>query len=218
MSNLFFETITKEQKEIFESLPSLEPKGVLGGGTAIALQIGHRKSVDLDVFLEKEVPKILASKVNAKFTKFNITPIVDNANELTLTVGKTKLTFVCYPFPPLHKKVKTDSLPIFNTGDLATNKAYTIGRRGSYKDYVDLYFLLRERRTTLGKVIEEAQKRFSGNFSEKLFLQQLTYMDDITDFAIDFLPEKKVTPEEVGKWLTNEAKKYTKAKAEGAEG
>ena len=217
MSNLFFETITKEQKEIFESLSGLEPKGVLGGGTAIAIQVGHRKSVDLDVFLEKEVPKSLAPKLNTKFTKFNIIPIVDNADELTLTVGKTKLTFVCYPFPPLHKKVKTGSLPVFNIGDLATNKAYTIGRRGSYKDYVDLCFLLREGYTTLGKVIKEAQERFLGNFSEKLFLQQLTYMDDITDFAIDFLPGKKVTPEEVGKRLTNETKSYTKAKAEGAE-
>ncbi|MFH1896161.1 MAG: nucleotidyl transferase AbiEii/AbiGii toxin family protein, partial [bacterium] len=139
MSNLFFETTTKEQREIFEKLPNMEPKGTLGGGTAIALQIGHRRSVDLDVLLDYEIPRKLAGKVNSALPNFKIVPIVDNLDELTFTVGNTKLTFVRYPFPPLHKTVKTSGLPLFSLPDLASNKAYTIGRRGSYKDYVDIY-------------------------------------------------------------------------------
>ena len=53
----------------------------------------------------------------------------------------------------------------------ADTKAYTIGRRGSYKDYVDLYFVLAERHATLNDIIAGAEQKFGADFNSRLFLE-----------------------------------------------
>jgi len=78
--------------------------------------------------------------------------------------------------------------------DLASNKVHTIGRRGEWKDYVDLFFLLKQGRLNIQRMIKETEKRFSDEFNEKLFWEQLIYWDDIKDFEIEFIG--KPTPRE----------------------
>ena len=68
-------------------------------------------------------------------------------------------------------------------------KAYTLGRRGSLKDYVDLYFLFKES-CTFAEVVNRAKTIFEGSFNEKLFRQQLCYFEDVDSTEkIDFIGE-----------------------------
>lgn len=70
---------------------------------------------------------------------------------------------------------------------LAAMKAYALGRRAKWKDYVDLYILL-QRHVTFQQVIYQAQNIFKGIFNERLFREQMCYFDDI-DYTetVDFL-------------------------------
>jgi hypothetical protein len=80
--------------------------------------------------------------------------------------------------------------------DIAVTKAYTIGRRGSYKDYVDLYFIMAERHATLTDIVHGAEQRYGADFNSRLFLEQLVYMADLDDAEIQFT-KPLVTPNEL---------------------
>ena len=210
MSKLCFEMLDPERLVVFERLGEFGSGGVLGGGTALALQIGHRRSYDFDVFTPAPVEKGVLLQAQAVFGEgFEV--LVDSEDELSfLTPGKIKVTLLHFPFPPLHPVVKTKNLPLFSVADLASNKAYSIGRRGEYRDYVDLFFVIRKG-IKLEKIIAEAQKRFAGAFSEKLFLEQLTYFGDLDDFSISFVGES-FTPEKILDFFKDRVVDYTKSK------
>ena len=190
MSKLYLELLDSKRKEVFLKLATFKKLGVLGGGTAISLQLGHRRSFDFDLLLTAPIKKTLLRDVANHFSANRVEPQVDTIDELTVVLDKeVKLTFLHFPFKSLHAEVKTEGLSLANVKDLASNKAYAIGRRGTWRDYVDLYFLIKNGKLSLMKIIEEAKKRFGGNFSERLFLEQLTYFGDIDDFTIDFAKE-----------------------------
>jgi len=205
MSKLHFETFNEARKSVFRTLAEFKDVGILAGGTAISLQLGHRYSYDFDVFTSKPIAENLLVRVMEAFGR-NIQKLVDSPDELSfLTPKKVKISFVHFPFPDLHRPIKTKAIPLFNLRDLASNKAYVIGRRGEYRDYVDLFFLLKEG-LSLKKIINEAKKRFKGAFSERLFLEQLVYFKDLKDFRIDFL-RKKYEPKQIYEFFQREIKR-----------
>jgi len=185
--NLHFELLPENTRKIFEDLVKFEPQSILGGGTAIMLLFGHRRSFDLDIFVNKPIPKRLLLKLKTVYQNKLSRPLVDTQDELSVIISPdTKVSFIFFPFKPLHATIKTVSIDIFSLKDLASNKAYVIGRRGAWRDYVDLFFLLKNG-VEFKQVITEAKKRFGGAFSEKLFLEQLTYYGDLADFTADFI-------------------------------
>lgn len=189
---------------LLPKLKQLAPQGVLGGGTALAFQLGHRRSFDLDIFVAGQVKKktlLTARKIFGKAVS-----LIDTPDELTLRVGETKISVIYFPFPPLHKTVSTDFIPLFDIRDLAANKIYAIGRRGTWRDYVDVWQIL-QNGFALKNIISEAQKRFGSAFSEKLFLEQLTYYGDIHDFTIEWLG-KKITKTQIQKDLEKAVNDY----------
>lgn len=199
MSKLYFEIFNQARKEVFERLAALKGLGALAGGTAIHLQLGKRYSYDFDIFALKPIAKKWQDEVIKVFGA-NIQKLADSSNEFSfLTPKKVKVSLVYFPFTPLHRLVKTNSISLFDLRDLASNKAYVVGRRGEYRDYVDLFFLLK-RNLELKDIIKEAKKRFKGAFSERLFWEQLVYFDDLKDLRIDFLKEK-YTPRQIFKFF-----------------
>jgi len=185
MSKLYFEIFDQLRKNIFAKLVFLKQKAVLAGGTAIALQLAHRYSYDFDIFTQQRIASQRLNQIINIFGK-NIKRIVDQPSELSfLTKEKIKISLIYFPFPPLYPMIKTPSLALLNLKDLAANKAYTIGRRGEYRDYVDLFFLLKNN-LDLKTIIADAQKKFNGAFSERLFLEQLVYLTDLKDEKVDF--------------------------------
>ncbi len=63
MSKLYFEILNSKQQKVFAFLKEFSKLGVLGGGTALALQLKHRKSYDFDIFMAKSITKDLLSKI-----------------------------------------------------------------------------------------------------------------------------------------------------------
>ena len=206
-SNLRFDLLTAAQKQIFSDLGKIVPNGILGGGTAIMLLLGHRKSFDFDVFLKTSIKKQFLVGLKTFFGAKLQRPLVDSADELSLQImSDIKLSFIYFPFKPLHHLIATDSISLFTKEDLASNKAYVIGRRGAWRDYVDFFCLLNSG-LNFSKVIDDAKKRFSGAFSEKLLLAQLTYFGDITDFTVEYVG-RDYKPKEIQEYFEKLVKKH----------
>lgn len=184
-----FEIFDPKRLVVFRSLAKLLKRGwFLTGGTALALQIGHRKSFDFDFSLPNEVDANLLFVLNERLTGYKIRPVVNTMQELSVILDEEiKLSFFKFPFRPLHEPIAVVDLEVYSCEDLASNKAYVIGRRGEWKDYVDLYFLMIEGGIPIGQIVRETKERFGGNFDEKLFWEQLVYWKDLPDFKIEYV-------------------------------
>ncbi len=90
--------------------------------------------------------------------------------------------------------VTEDQVSLSSFKDIASDKAYAIGRRPEYRDYVDLFIILKNG-FKIEQTILDASDKFGGEFSEKLFLSQLVYFEDIKDFSVDFIKEKHTIEE-----------------------
>lgn len=181
----------------------------MAGGTALALQVGHRVSVDFDLFSPSGISKQLLAKVEKVFAGSKINVAQNSSDELTVFVDGVKITFLRYPFGVYKNFVETDGLKILAPETIALTKAYTIGRRGSYKDYVDLYFLLSGEYTTLENILQDCQKIYSDAFSDRLFLEQLVYMKDIDEIEIRYL-DKKVKKGDLEEFFEIEVREFGK--------
>lgn len=199
------EALSEKNQETFIRLKSF-PEFYLAGGTALALQIGHRKSIDFDLFSSGEISKDLFTQVKRSFADKIVDLSVNNQDELTVFIDNTKITFLKYPFTILLDLIDHEGVKLLNVKEIAATKAYAIGRRGSFKDYVDLYFVILEGHSSLSEIVEMAEKKYSNEFKARLFLEQLIYLEDIEEEDIIFL-KKKVGKDEIKNLLETEVKK-----------
>lgn len=209
MSVLYInEVLTSAQKTVFAKLLPFKKIGILAGGTSLAFQLRHRRSFDFDIFTPENIPFDLAWEIKKIFGE-RIEILKESETELTFyDPAKVKITFFHYPFKSLYPIIKTASIPIFDWREIAADKAYTLGRRPIYRDYVDLFFIIKKG-YKLKNIISDAEKKFSALFSKKLFLEQLTYFGDLRDFRIEFL-QKEYTPGEIRSFFEKAVEQYTK--------
>jgi hypothetical protein len=186
---MHLEAIKSEQKEIFKKLRYFK-EYYLAGGTALALQIGHRISVDFDFFYDKKIPQSLLGKIRRIFKEYKIKTEVNNPEQLTVSLTGVTLTFVKYPFPLIFKLNEYQGVKLLSVPEIAVTKAFTIGHRATLKDYVDLYFILEERHCSLEEIIKISKKKFKDEFNQRLFLEQLIYLEDVEDMEIEYLKEQ----------------------------
>lgn len=128
-------------QEIFKT-ELIKDKFALAGGTSLALQIGHRKSIDLDLFsIEpfdvKELEIILATNGNFSFEYTG-----SNSRMLFSNINNIKCDFVQEPASLLEPFILEDGVKYFSVKDIAAMKFHTICGRGKKKDFFDVYALL----------------------------------------------------------------------------
>lgn len=178
----------------------------LAGGTAIALHIGHRRSIDFDLFRKAAINhKFVLDKIKL----FNHKPIITRrvSEQINLVIDNVKFTFFQYPFD-IEMSVKFEnfiSLPPLL--DLAAMKAYAMGRRSKWKDYVDLYFILTQY-YAINDIAKRASEIFGDLFSEKQFRAQLCYFEDV-DYTeeVEFI-YKPISQTEIKNNLTHFASQF----------
>ena len=194
------EILSEKQQELLPLIRQFSREYYLAGGTAVALHIGHRRSIDYDLFKfssvnhKKNIDKIAGSRLPYEVTW-------REAGQMNVTLGEVKLTFLEYPFQIAAARKFEDIIKVPELIDLAAMKAYALGRRSKWKDYVDLYFILKNY-FSIGQISARASEIFDQLFSEKLFRAQLNYFDDI-DYSeqIEYV-DASVPEEEIRSWLT----------------
>jgi hypothetical protein len=189
------EIFSPGQIELLPYLKAFNRSFYLVGGTAVALHLGHRRSVDFDLFTSVALNK---PRIRAKLVQipFNQTPVFEDYDQLHFMINNVKLTFFSYPYPVRHP-VNVDSvISIPALLSLSAMKAFALGRRAKWKDYVDLYFILHDN-FTVGEICREAELIFRYQFSEKLFRLQLAFHKDIdytepVEFLVPTVPDKEI--------------------------
>ncbi len=162
----------------------------LSGGSGLAIQLGHRVSLDLDLFTERRATDIPAANLLAQCKKhFGTTQVKTNVNtsdQLWLEINGVKVTFLAFPYPHKYPLLPNEKgVPLADARDIAAQKALAIGERSTARDYVDLAWILRKGIATLEQIIADASEIFVLDkekvFSLRLFLQQLVYTNDLRD-------------------------------------
>jgi len=191
----------------------LKSEWYLAGGTALALQVGCRKSVDLDFFNpQKNIDKddLLNNLLENK--EWNTT--VNKKNTIYGELFGAKVSFIAYPFfIPKQDFIQYGSIKILNSIDIAVMKIIAISQRGKKRDFFDLYWCINniEPLESLIKRLPEQYPLVAHNYHH--ILKSLVYFEDA---ELDPEPEVnfKATWPEVKKFFKKEilvvAKEYFK--------
>jgi hypothetical protein len=197
------EVLTTRQAELLPLVESFSRDFYLADGTAIALTIGHRRSIDFDLFTGNPL-QALRIKNQFRATNIHYKIIHEAFDQIHLMVDDVKLTFFNFPYdvPAIKKPGSAIKMPDLLT--LAAMKTLALGGRAKWKDYVDMYFILKYH-YDLPQVEVKATELFPEAFSAKLLRQQLAYFKDI-DYSekVNFLSEK-VADDAIKDFLVNQA-------------
>lgn len=209
MSEIFFQILDPARTAIFNKLSALKNKVYLAGGTALALQLNHRLSLDFDLFSEKPLGRYFYREIQGLFGP-HFETIRKSGNQISLLTEKgIKVDFVHYWYPRLTQTIKTSSVDLASIQDIAADKASTLGHRGQWRDYVDLFVLIKEKILPLEKIMGLAKKKFGGQFNEVLFLEQLVYFEDLQISKTRFL-KKKYSEKQIKDCLGQEVSRFLK--------
>lgn len=208
MSKIHLDLLDEKKKKIFKSLSFFKPFGYLAGGTALALQINHRQSEDFDIFVQNEIDNNLRLTIKKVFGEVKF--FLNTGDQISfITQDEVKITFLWYYFSPLKPLIETQSISLASTEDIIADKAMTIGRRAVWRDYVDLFYILKNRIFDLERIIDFARKKFKKEFVESQFLEQLIYYGDLEITPINFI-NKSYCQDEIKDFLKKEVLRYVK--------
>lgn len=195
------EILSAEQQSLLDWVKLFKREFYLVGGTAISLYLGHRKSIDFDLFKSKSVNshKCLTAVSDSGFP-YSI--LYRDTDQIHFMVNGVKVTFFQYPYEIIAKQDVDGVFRVPSLLDLAAMKAFALGRRSKWKDYVDLYFLLKDH-FTIEQISARALEIFGEEFSEKLFRAQLCYFEGV-DYSeeVDWLIPEPPTIEDIQAGLT----------------
>jgi len=207
---MFEQVLSKNAKK---SLATLGESGLLrdaylAGGTALALQIGHRISVDLDFFTSKEFNgNIFVRKLKKLIPDFQLERMA--AGTVLGNINKIRFSFFFYDYPLLFKKHNLSGIKIADIKDIAPMKIAAISDRGTKRDFIDLYFIIKmEKVLSLDEILRLYDKKFGLLKQNKIhILKSLCYFDDAEQEPMPKML-KDVSWKEVKKFFEEEIKKY----------
>lgn len=172
---LHLETIEPKALELLRRLQALAifEDCRLVGDTALALQLGHRKSVDLDIFSTIDAGPEDIRDACRELGHLEISKISGNINIYWL--DGVKVDCVNYPYEWLEECRTLDGLRIASISDIAAMKISAIINRGTKKDFIDLYFLLQK--MSLEYILDLYGRKYIDG-SRFIAIKSLTYFDD----------------------------------------
>jgi len=166
----------------------------LAGGTGLALQIGHRKSLDLDFFTSKEFsPEELSSVI--KKHKLLLKGEMRRHGTLYCVLEGVKSSFIFYDSILLFPTLEFNALEVADWRDIITEKLRTVGDRGQKKDFYDLYF--GAQKLGIENIVGFAYKKYGKNVNYFHLLKGITYFEDAEKNPDPILFDKTVSWKEV---------------------
>ncbi len=207
---MYPETINKKTKYVLEKIAasndSLLKKFYLAGGTALAIQLGHRESIDLDWFTKGDYSTSILKNKLARLGKFKL----DSEEQGTVNgkLDRVKVSFFSYDYGLAFPLISFSGIKLSDERDIAAMKIDAISSRGSKKDFIDLYFLLEK--YPLKKLLGFFEKKYKNIEYNKLhILKSLVYFEDAESEPMPVMI-KKMDWENVKKVIKKEVKKLLK--------
>jgi len=195
--------LPKTKSLLFQLEPDNLPKGsYLGGGTAIALQMGHRRSADLDFFTPSEFMEIQWEEKLKKELSFKL--LKRDWQTLIGTVNEVKISIFGYRYRLIRSSEKLRHVSVASLPDLAAMKFETLIDRGTKRDFIDIYFLAQK--FTLRKMFEYYQEKYALLEEREIMLKKaLIYFKDADQ---EEMPEmlRQTDWGKIKKWFLNEVR------------
>ncbi|MCX6327279.1 MAG: nucleotidyl transferase AbiEii/AbiGii toxin family protein [Bacteroidia bacterium] len=180
----------------------------LAGGTGLALQLGHRLSVDLDLF--SLMPFDIDSYLDYLDKKYQFVLDFSALNTLKGSIGEVKIDFISHPYKLLMPVIETEEIRLYSKSDIAAMKVNAIAGNGTRsKDFVDLYFLLIQ--YSIKEILEFYKTKYNDRNSFHAF-KSLNYFDevDLADWPV-LMKNKNVTWDKVKTTIDKLCKEYLKS-------
>lgn len=196
---MYWEILDAKRLDNIPKLSFLREYGFyLAGGTALALQFGHRDSIDFDFFTEQDFDKEqITNLILENFA--GVTKVQDELGTLTFIIEQDiKISFFKYRYKLLEHTIHTDYIDIASISDIACMKLNAICNRNTLKDYVDLFVIFKK--VTLVDLLVLVKNKIP-ELDTMLILKSLVYFDDIIQEPIIFKSEV-ITLEEIKEYIT----------------
>lgn len=152
----------------------------LVGGTALALQLGHRISVDLDLFTQKDFDtQIMFDRLDRLFAIKDLTEETNTLNFNIIFPEKSgniiKIDLIKYSYPLINPIIETDAIRLLSIEDIIPMKLSAVAGRGSKKDFYDIHYLLNK--YNFEQMFALFERKFP-NTNKFHVLKSLTYFED----------------------------------------
>jgi len=172
---MFLEVLDKKGQKLLSQLGFLKKYGFyMAGGTALALQLGHRTSLDFDFYTRKKFNN--QSLLRGLEKRFKTTILIETAEQtLIVRINEVEVSFFHYPYPLVYPLLNIERVSLASKEDIAAMKIIAVSDRGTKRDFIDIYFLLKE--FSLEKMFGFIKKKYP-NFNIYVGLRGLTYFAD----------------------------------------
>lgn len=201
---LSYQTVDSHTLELLRQLSVVPEFSAmrLVGGTSLALQYGHRSSVDLDFFGTFD-SELSFSSILRSYSRLAI--VKETSKIKVYLLDGIKVDFVHYDYPWLESPLQVDGLTLATPPDIAAMKVNAIEGRGSKKDFIDLYYLLQ--RYTLVEILDFYEQKYPEH-SVFRALMSMSYFDDA-----DMQPTPRmftdVSWNEMKKYIQSQVRQYS---------
>jgi hypothetical protein len=206
---MHLETIDESMLTLSKKLDFLKQFSFyLSGGTGLALQIGHRKSFDMDFFTPKEfVPEQLSMNIEAQ--KLKIESEMKSYGTLYCILENVKTSFIFYEGVLLFPLQNFYSLNVADWKDIIVEKLRTVGDRGQKKDFYDLYYGVQK--LGIDAIVEFAYKKYGKKVNYFHLLKGITYFEDADKNPEPLLLDKNIRWDDVKKFFLNKVRDFENA-------
>ena len=193
------------RKNILPLLAELAKDFYLAGGTGLALQFGHRDSIDFDFFTEKDFnASALFERILGIMASHAVVKTQEEKNTLSILVDNSiKVSFMTYPYELLKPLIATEYFRIASPQDIGCMKLSAITGRSAMKDYVDIYFILQN--ISLRDLLALSSVKFPS-IDSNLILKSLVYFDDVVSEPIMYKEGHDIEFEKIKKFLIEKVK------------
>jgi hypothetical protein len=199
---MFLHILDEQRIHVLNQIIQIQPKSFyLAGGTSLALQLGHRDSIDFDWFSDEvfELDKLSESFIELGSYRESY----KQKHTLHCFLNQVQLTYLYYPVKRLEPLVQSTGDQGFSLAgilDIALMKLVAISQRGAKKDFIDLYAIMNAKQYTWQFLFNSLYKKFENRPPNPYHLaRSLIYFDDA---------EEEPTPKMYVEWGWDEVKQY----------
>ncbi|MBI2326390.1 nucleotidyl transferase AbiEii/AbiGii toxin family protein [Candidatus Collierbacteria bacterium] len=175
--DLSLQILNKDQVSVANKLGFLSyPPYYLGGGTALALQFGHRTSLDFDFYSQGklDVGKLLET-IKGSFEKVEVES--QSEDTLLVIVDGVRLSVFYYPYPLIDGLLEWEGKKMASLKDIAAMKVVAIVQRARQRDFIDMYYLIQKLK--IEEIIKSVYKKYPWyEENNRILFTALTYFEE----------------------------------------
>jgi len=206
MTTLFWNTTTREMRPVLQGFTHTEigARFYLAGGTALSLQLGHRRSVDLDFFSPTEDIPTIRHVLEEALAPFHAVLADSSWGNLVYLANNVRVGFYGYGFPLVAPLMETEDARLASIEDIALMKMDALFSRATRKDFYDLYFICQK--MPLQKILDLAPQKYANvRDFETQSVKRLVYFEN-AEADVDPVLLQPVSWQAVKEYFIQEAK------------